>query len=466
MVRKCHFKIIPTIYYIAVQKIHSKIKMEESNQNQAYNINDPNDQTNKLAEIQNKIEQQNNLKKIKIMTYHKYFTDSFIEIINIVLKKSNEFDISVSNTMDEKLYLKLSNSHKKLRMVCDDLINGFTNDDQYDQAKIIKKIYKTITQHVDKIYPVPSKELFTLKNNEGATITIIPGLNMGLVTNIMTDEELENLWDYMYVMYVSSVSIISLINEHKKSKVADILQKMKERVIKSGVLNRGTCFANPFLGVNSIGDFDNSLEKYDIEAMFSNIDQLEESGDIMENLIKVSGVDKMINMEQIHEQLKNIKEEDMQETKNIITKLLGAENDEDMNYVCSTLVEDIVEDLKLNSNKGTQGLFETLGSLPQKIGKKIDGKKMGKTMEKFSDLMANGQENLKNLKDEKGNPIGEQLMNSLKGPLQMAQKINNNKNNSNGGLPFDLNQMASLLSQFSTNQNNQLNQPNKTNKTK
>lgn len=395
-----------------------------------------------LSNNQNK---HDNSKKMRIMTHHKYFTDSFIEIINIVLKKSNE--VNFDDVLNDKSKLKLYNGHIKLRTVCNDLINGFSNDDQYDQGRIIKKIYKVITMYIDKFFPIPSKELFTLKNNDGAIITIIPGLDINLVTSIMNNEEMENLWDYMYVMYISSVSIISLINEHKKGKVYEILPQMRERVIKSGVLHRGSKFGNPFFGVNGLSSDSDSLpDQYNIDSMFSNVDQIEiPKGDLMENLFQMSGVEKLIDINQLNEQLKNVKQEDTQEATKSITKLLGAENDKDVAEVVSTLVEGIVEDLKANSDKGMQGMYETAKTVSKKVGSQIDSNKMGKTIEKLSAFMKDGQSNLKNLKDDKGNPIGEQLMNSLKGPLEMAQKMGNGKN---GSVP-DFSNMASLFSQVS-----------------
>lgn len=395
------------------------------------------------VEQNNLVKQESNesAKKLKIISHHKYFTASFIEILDIILAKSNELQIPDDFDTKEKSQMKLFNGHVKLRTACNDLKNGFTNDEKYDQGRIIKKIYKVITMHIDKFYPTPSKTLFTLKNEDGAIVTIIPGLDINLVASMMNDEELDNLWDYMYVMYISSVSIISLINEHKKGKVFDIIPQMRERVLKSGVLHRGKGMANPFLGLTS----DSTSENYDVDTMFSNVDEIQApSGDIMDSLFQMSGVDKLVDINQLNDQLKNVKQEDVEEAKKSITKLLGAENDKDVEEVCGTLVEGIVEDLQANSGKGIQGMYETAKTVSKRVGNQIDKTKMGKTIEKLAAFMKDGESNLKNMKDDKGNPIGEKLMNSLKGPLEMAQKMGNGKN----GMP-DFANMASLLSQVS-----------------
>lgn len=394
-------------------------------------------QTENLELNTNNTQKENEAKKLKIMTHHKYFTASFIEIINIILAKSNEVDINVIG-----INMKLCNSHTKLRVACNDLINGFVNDDQYDQGRIIKKIYKVITMHIDNFYPTPSKSLFTLKNENGAVITIIPGLDINLVANIMDEKEMDNLWDYMYVMYISSVSIISLINEHKKGKVFDLIPQMRERVIKSGVLHKNLELSNPFFGLNS----DSTTEQYNVDAMFSNVDEIQApSGDIMDDLFKMSGVDKLVDISQLNEQLKNVKQEDINEATRSITKLLGAEHDKDVSEVCSTLVEGIVEDLQANADKGIQGMFETAKTVSKRMSGQIDRVKMGKTVDKLASFMKDGESNLKNMKDDKGNPIGEKLMNSLKGPLEMAQRLGKDQN----GMPNFAN-MATLLQQVSS----------------
>lgn len=383
--------------------------------------------------------QNENAKKIKIITHHKYFTASFIEIINILLEKSNEIDITKLNP-ENKVELKLYYGHTKFRTVCHELKDGFSNNDQYNQGRIIKKIYKVVTLNLDKFYPTPTKELFTLRDEDGAIVTIIPGLNINLVTSTMSDEELENLWDYMYVMYISSVSVVALFNEHKKGKVVELLPEMRERVLKSGVLHRGKGMANPFMGLASDAV---SEGKYDVETMFKDVDTIQApSGDLMDNLFEMSGVEKLVDIKQLNEQLKNVKQEDIDEATKSITKMLGAEHDSDVAEVCGTLVNGIVDDLKKNSDKGIQGMLDTAKIVSKTIGQKIDKNKMGKTVDKLANFMKDGESNLKNMKDDKGNPIGEKIMDSLKGPLEMAQKMSKNQ----GGMP-DFSNMASLLSQ-------------------
>lgn len=390
-------------------------------------------------ESKRNIEENENSKKLQIVTHHKYFTAAFIKILDILLDKSNTINLNELNH-ENKTELKLFKNHTKLRSVCNELKYGFSSESEYDQGRIIKKIYKVITSHIDKFYPNPQRELFTLKNEEGAIITIIPGLDINLVTSMMTDDEIKNLWDYMTVMYISSVSIISLVNEHKKGKITELLPMMRKKVAESGVLSRGLGLSNPFMGLSS--DVISS-EKYDIDTLFQNIESIEApTGDIIENLFEMSGIEKLVDLKQLNEQLKNVKQEDIEEATRSITKMLGAEEDSDVAEVCESLVEGIVGDMKLNSDKGIHGMFDTAKKVSKTIGQKIDKNKMGKTVDKLASFVKNSESNLKDMKDDKGNPIGKEIMEKLKGPLEMAQKMG--KNQSGMG---DFTNLASLMSQ-------------------
>jgi|SaaInlStandDraft_4_1057021.scaffolds.fasta_scaffold09685_3 hypothetical protein len=370
--------------------------------------------TQSQENVQNQKPSDEEIKNLKILTHHKYFTASLVEMLNILQNKSDEVDLE-SLDVSVKSNVKIQKTHSKLRVTCAEIKSGLLNESDYDQGKIIKKIYKVITSNMDLFYPVPSASLFKLKNSEGAIITIIPGLDVNVVTSMMNDSELDSLWNYMYMMYISAFSLISLTNENKKSNIAELLPKMRERVVSSGILKDNNNFINPYFGISA-----EDSNKYDIESMFENVDEIQApTGDIMANMLKMSGIEKMVDLDKINDSLKNIKDEDKAEATKSIAKLLGAEGDNDIEEVCNTLVEGIIGDLKNNKN-GLNGVYETAKSVAQSHGSKIDSSKMEKTVEKLQSFMQNGEKNLENMTDENGNPIGSSLLNSLKGPMNMA----------------------------------------------
>lgn len=356
-------------------------------------------------------------KKIEIQVHHKYFTTSLTEILNLLLKQSHEIDFDKLD-VSVKQNVKVIKNHTKLRSVCNDLKKGFMSNEQceFDQGRIIKKIYRVLTQNLDKLYPDPDKSLFTLKNDKGETVTLIPGLDMGLVTGSLNEENTTMLWGHIYMLYVSSVAMISAINNHKKEgKVWEIIPKIKEKVTKMGMFGKSF---NPFVGLMQ------ETTEYNVKTMFEKVDDLKApAGPSMEDIFKMTGVDKLVDVNQLGDQLKNVKQEDIDEATSSIAKLLGAEYDNDVKEVCGTLVEGIVNDLKANPDGGLKSMFDTAKSVTEKLGPKIDKGKMKKTASKLTHFLKNGESNLKNMKDDKGNPIGEKIMESLKIPLKLAETM-------------------------------------------
>ena len=350
-------------------------------------------------------------KHFTIQLNHKYFILSLVELVDTIAKKSNELEDVKNNS-----------NQVKLRHVCGELKSGFTSDkSEFDQARIVKKIYKVITKNITKLYQTPTIDLFSLKDDKGSTVTIIPGLDIKLVVDKFTNEELELFWGHFSMLYIASVEMVTIINNHKKEgKVWDIIPKLKEKVIKVGITRNGKMF-NPYIGIMRDND------TYDVGKMFENVDKLETpEGLSLETIFKYTGIDKMVDPSQIQDQLQNIKPEEISDATRQITKLLGAENDKDINEVCGTLVEGIVDDLRQNKG-GLKGMFETAKSVTEKLGSKLDKNKMKKTAQQMTGFLQNGESNLRGMTDDKGNNIGEKIFQSIKLPLQMVQNMDSGK---------------------------------------
>lgn len=356
--------------------------------------------------------------KFNILINNKHFVTSLTEILTLLSNKSKEIDIDDLD-LNQKHNMVLYNDHARLRKACAALIYNFTSpnpESGFSEGPIIKKVYKTLSQNMDNFFPESSIDLFYLRNMNGAVVTIIPSIDIGLVARKMTEEELNSLWGYLYMLYVSAVGMIMEANEHKKSgRIWDeILPAMRERVTRLGLMKDGKIF-NPFVGLH--GESGN----YDVQSMFSGVDSTSPTGPNMEDMMKLTGVDKLIDIGHLKDQLNNVKQEDITEATKNITKLLGAEQDQDINDVCSTLVEGIVSELKANPDAGIQNLFSITGKITENMGNKLDKQKMAKTATQLFSFLQNGESNLRNMKDDQGNPIGEKIMKSLEGPLQFAK---------------------------------------------
>jgi hypothetical protein len=371
---------------------------------------------------------------LEIIINHTAFVSSINVFMNLILNKSIE-----KVNLETETNKKITDSHNKLRIACHKILEGFNTKEKnsnFDQAKVIKKIYKTLVQNIDLIIGtenkdknvfrdgklketsyIPDSNIFRIKNNENQIVTIIPGLDINLVYNFFDDNELELLWNHFYIIFVSSVKMITKINQYQKTgKLWDLLPIFEERITLYNIKTGSDKYLfNPYVGFESDGNID-------VESMYAN-NNINKSDITMnpENLLGTLGIEKLIDMKEVNEQIKNLDDEDIKDTTRNITKMLGAEQDSDINDICETLVSGIVDDLQKN---GLKNMFETAQNVKNLLGNKLDSNKMKKTGLQLSSFMENAKSEFENMKDEKGNPIGKDIFKTLEGPLNMMKFMN------------------------------------------
>jgi hypothetical protein len=289
-----------------------------------------------------------------------------------------------------------------------------TDNTGVDQGRIIKKVFKTLKDNVENL-KTKDVALFTKRNSDGKIMTIIPGLNLGLIVPYFSEEEVSRLWQYVYMMYVSSLRMIYMVNEtRKKPELMETLDVFEKDLAKSGMLVCGKVF-NPYVGLGA-----DSI--HDMDELMKSAEGIKKTDSVMNagGLLGMLGIDKLMDGDKLSEQLKNISQSDIDEATKNITDLLGASGDSDVSEVCSTLVNNIVADLKEN---GLESFSTVADRVSEKIGNKFDVNKMKKTALKMGNMMNDSENKLKNLKDKDGNPIGEDIMKHLSIPLGLAQSM-------------------------------------------
>lgn len=360
-------------------------------------------------------------KNLEVVINHHTFKVSLLEIITLILDKTEK--------------------HTKLYEACNQLIEGF-KDDNFDQGRIIKKIYKTLSIPIYTQKMIDQDiTLFNERNNENKIVTIIPGINIGSVIGSETfnKEDLQYFWGNLYIVYVSTVKMIASINKHNKIgdkwKTVEILQ---EKITNMGMLSeKNKKLFNPFIGLtnNLLTSTDTIIENSGLESVSAqgglspemtteNFTQMLMSKIGGEKLASL-GLEKMLNLDKLNEQLKNINQNDIDDATNNITNMLGATDDSDVKDVCSELVGNIVSELKTN---GIKDIFSTAKTVSDKIGSQMDKNKMKKTASHLGNFMKNAGENMKSMKDENGNPIvNDDMMKMLTNSLKMFQGMGGNK---------------------------------------
>jgi len=331
-----------------------------------------------------------------IFIYQNLFVSSALYIVDAMKK------ISIDN--DEKILPEKKASHGVMRKTCDDIINQYKNQtNDMDQVKVIKKVFKVLTQNKE-LLKNHDISLFTVRTPEGKIMTIIPGLNISLNISLMTEQQLDDLWANVETMFVTSVKMVYLMTDstrHSKE-VLDLVSHLEQGAMKK-LQN------NFFMGLNTNGE-----NLVNMEQLMSS-DVVIPGTDANAGILGSLGIDKLMDTNNLANEIKKFDDKDINETINTLTSMLG--NDSDIKDVCSTMVKSVLEDIKTN---GIENMFTIAERVSNKIGDKIDPEKMAKTANGMNDLIKNNSEQLNNLKDDKGNPLGSDIMKQFQNTLNMA----------------------------------------------
>jgi hypothetical protein len=357
---------------------------------------------------------------LKLMIYQKCFVSSIVALTDLLYKKG--VSLLNNNNINKK-------SLDKLLDTCIYLLKEYKgeNDDvsELNQGRVIKKVYTTLKSYVNLLKD-KDISLFSKKNEQtNAIITIIPGLNIGLIIEYLDDLEKKYLWEYIYLLFCYSAHLVAMINnKNKEGELWDIINKLEKEVCNSDVIKR--LKFNPYIGIQS----SEQSSVLDVDNLITNSQNIVLSDGNSDNngLLNMIGADKMLNKEQLMEQLKNLDEKQINEVTNVISDLFGGNEDKDVSEVTNTLVHDIVNELKKDGISSFDNMYNIASKVSERMANNMDQSKVKKTGEKMKNMMENCESRLKNMKDGNGKPIGEDLLNQFAIPLKMAQSMGMNLN--------------------------------------
>jgi hypothetical protein len=336
-----------------------------------------------------------------IYIYQNLFVSSVITIVNLVK------NASIDNT--DKINQDKKQSHEKLRSTCDDILKQYKNENEnenIDQVRIIKKVFKVLcANHI--FIKEKNNAIFILRTTEGKIMTIIPGLNINLCIEFFDEKQTETLWDSLESIFVTSVKMVYLMTDKSRHDkiILDHVNELEHKSLKK--LN------NFFMGLNNNSD----TTELSMDQLMSS-DIVIPGTEANSGMLGKLGIDKLMNPEALADEIKKFSDDDITETINTLTGMLG--NDTDVKDVCSTMVKSVLEDIKTN---GIENMFTIAERVSGKLNGKIDPSKMAKTATGMNDLLNSNQDKFNDFKDDKGNPIGAQFLNQFKNVLNMAHKM-------------------------------------------
>jgi hypothetical protein len=325
-------------------------------------------------------------------------------------------------------------------------------DNSFDFPRVLRKIFDVLkSRKSTTMITEKDPSLFQLRNEKNKIVSILPGINIILVFPLLSEKDTVYFWQYFHLMTLSTFTIFNNNNPEKVSSKQHIMTMIKEigaSLNKTGIMVNNKIF-NPYLGLGS----DESKE-YDLDEMFAQTDELQTGENLsLESVLGTLGIGNLINEKDLNEKLGSLKESDLKSATDQIVDILGASGDSNTRNVCDKLVRNIVDELKIN---GIANVGNVLQAVAQKSRSEINIDEMKNTMGYVQNFMKDGKDKLKNMKDENGNPVGEQVLNSFSAPMAMMNAMNSGQTNDsaetqNGqnGMPDMASMMAKMMAGMS-----------------
>lgn len=316
--------------------------------------------------------------------------------------------------------------------------------DTVKEGFIIKKIYNVIGDNIELLI-TRNIDLFALKekkDGKNVTITIIPAIDIGSAIQTLDKESQRQLWDYLAVAFIACSSMMKSINGtihidndqlrkiYNPVKKLDVVKIFWEKYPDSDIILK----FNPFAEIGENND------DYTIDDIMNSSTALlpDETGSMsgVAGLATMFGIDKMLNMDDLIAQLKNLTPEQSESAKQAIKELMGCESDPETSEFVDTMMDELTHELKysIDEDKPLESLQNLAQNIASKVMPKINPSKLNP--DKIFDQtmkMAN------NMKDKNGNPI----LNSPNNPLSyMTNLLQTQLNNAKKGINENGKQMT------------------------
>lgn len=301
-----------------------------------------------------------------------------------------------------------------------------------DMAKVIFRTYHLLKDNLNKIQ-IKDESLFN------QPFIILPDIDISKNWTHLSSGQKNKLFTYLHILVIESEILMDLNNENKKNGLDTKLilensagtpinnnlnpENNNDQMVKKDTKDETlvTKF-NPYVGIGG------NIESYGVEDMFSSVPTLEEDkplGAGIESIANMIGINKMINIQELSDQLKNMKKEDIDNATNNIKNLLGTNIDEKTTTLISDMLSNISDELKKNE-MGKGDPFKNILNIAEVVAGKMKPKIINDKID-VSQLINSTQSFANQCKDKDGNPMFSENMN----PFNLLNRLAGNFNNEN-----------------------------------
>ncbi|ARF09368.1 hypothetical protein Catovirus_2_317 [Catovirus CTV1] len=298
---------------------------------------------------------------------------------------------------------------------------------QFDMTKtseMIKKVFSVISKNLDLFKNKDSRifELKEMREDREVKVTIIPGIDLYEAYVRFNDTSRNLLWKYLKSLYYSSIKMIYTVNGSMDPEILKIERAIKKVISETEIQNdfyeknpysklyRKEDTFNPYIGVG-----DDTNGNFGVDELSSGPELLgDQTAPGIGSMASLLGIDKMFNLSQLTDQLKNIDPKEIEAHSESIKKMLGDNVDEGTSEMINMMLHDITDELKKDKLSQSQNPVDSIIKIAEtvagKIAPRLDPKKMD-----MNKIWQSTQNLAKNYTDQKG----EKVFNNENNPLTM-----------------------------------------------
>lgn len=291
-----------------------------------------------------------------------------------------------------------------------------------DMAKVIFKIYYLLKNNSAKIN----------SNDESLFQTpfiLLPGIDLSTNWNTLTKGQKDKLWIFMKIMSLET-DILMNPPTHTTQTLSDPSSTMcttsstmsTTTSTPTSQLVVATPEFNPYVGVGTTNP-----SEYGVNEMFANLpEEDEQSGPGLSMIASMCGLDKMINMDELSQQLQNMKPEDITDATNNIKSMLGSNIDTNTSNLIEEMLTTITSELSNNKGNGGDPL-KSIFNIAEKVANKVKPSAENNNID-ISQLLNSTKSFANQCKDKNGNPMFTEQNN----PFNLLDKLTKSMSAPNG----------------------------------
>lgn len=302
----------------------------------------------------------------------------------------------------------------------------------FDKLDVVKIIYR--------VYNQLSKSASLIENKDETLFqtpfAILPDIDLSIYWPKLIKGQKDKLWTYMRILLIESdvlmnyqqsqpsISQTTSLEVSQQNTSLEVPQPFTSSELV--VVNKELDF-NPYVGIGPSGQ-----NEYNVNDLFSGLPKDDEEnnnyGPGLGMIANMIGLDKKINIEELSEQLKNMKPEDIESATNNIKSMLGTTVDQKTSDFLSSMLTNISQEMsstKMKNGDPLGNIMNIAKSVAEKIRPQVEENQID-----MSQLLASTKGFATQCRDKNGKPMFTENNN----PFMMLEQLTSNMRENNGQL--------------------------------